>query len=313
MKTISALTALLLIAGCAHNVSNESSSDAGVDATTDDASSDTGTNVEDAGLDSGVIDDANSFGTGMYYHGGLTLTSPINVHMIYYGSWPTTSTADLIEYFINNLGATAYYQIDQEYYDITDAGQNYPTSSLTVADRWYCGYPYGTFLIDGNIEVLARDMASGTPNPNDIYIVLASSDVSEENAAGQYSGTDFCGWHSPTGDGSKVVFGSVDLTKDCNVFYPDSGAYPPNGDYVADMMVNIMAHELSESITDPNLNAWSSVNGEIGDLCAWQFGYVYYTADGGLANTVVGGKQFLIQQLYDLQYQACAMHPEYPR
>jgi hypothetical protein len=44
----------------------------------------------------------------------------------------------------------------------------------------------------------------------------------------------------------------------------------PNGTLV-DSTNNVFSHEIFETITDPDLNAWYNANGdEIGDLCAWQ-------------------------------------------
>jgi len=72
----------------------------------------------------------------------------------------------------------------------------------------------------------------------------------------------------------------------------------PNGDAAGDAMLNIIAHELDESATDPDLNAWYHLNlfGENGDLCAWNFGSTYTTSNGAQANTVIGGANVLIQR-----------------
>ncbi len=47
----------------------------------------------------------------------------------------------------------------------------------------------------------------------------------------------------------------------------------PNGNAGVDGMVSVIAHELEETNTDPNLNAWYDANGaEDADKCAWTFG-----------------------------------------
>jgi len=44
-------------------------------------------------------------------------------------------------------------------------------------------------------------------------------------------------------------------------------------------MVSVMAHELEETISDPNLNAWyDSTGAENADKCAWTFGTTYWQA-----------------------------------
>jgi hypothetical protein len=62
-------------------------------------------------------------------------------------------------------------------------------------------------------------------------------------------------------------------------------------------MVSIVAHELEESVTDPDLNAWYDTRGyENADKCAWSFGTTYAAAGGGTANMQLGTRDFLIQR-----------------
>jgi hypothetical protein len=45
------------------------------------------------------------------------------------------------------------------------------------------------------------------------------------------------------------------------------------------------------------LNAWYDVRGnENADKCAWNFGHTYVGSGGGVANILVGTKDFLVQQ-----------------
>ena len=61
-------------------------------------------------------------------------------------------------------------------------------------------------------------------------------------------------------------------------------------------MASVMSHELEESISDPNLNAWYDSSGnENADKCAWTFGSTY-SFGGAVANMKLGTKDFLIQQ-----------------
>jgi len=62
-------------------------------------------------------------------------------------------------------------------------------------------------------------------------------------------------------------------------------------------MASIIAHELEEAVTDPDLNAWYDTRGnENADKCAWTFGSTYRAANGSLANMAIGTRNFLIQQ-----------------
>jgi len=62
-------------------------------------------------------------------------------------------------------------------------------------------------------------------------------------------------------------------------------------------MASIIAHELEESVTDPDLNAWYDRRGyENADKCAWTFGTESTAANGSKYNVTLGGLQYLIQQ-----------------
>ncbi len=68
-------------------------------------------------------------------------------------------------------------------------------------------------------------------------------------------------------------------------------------------MASVIAHELNETVTDPDINAWFHIdgNGEVGDLCntsnlATIFGPTFPSLNGANANVVLSGRQFLIQQ-----------------
>ena len=74
-------------------------------------------------------------------------------------------------------------------------------------------------------------------------------------------------------------------------------ASSPNGNPAADAMASVIAHELEEATTDPDLNAWFDTRGyENADKCAWTFGTTYRVANGAAANMNLGGLDFLIQR-----------------
>ena len=62
-------------------------------------------------------------------------------------------------------------------------------------------------------------------------------------------------------------------------------------------MSNLIAHELSEAVTDPDLNAWFDRRGnENADKCAWNFGATQTQAGGAKYNVTFGFKNWLLQQ-----------------
>ena len=57
----------------------------------------------------------------------------------------------------------------------------------------------------------------------------------------------------------------------------------PYGDSGADEMVDSIMHELSETVTDPDLNAWYTSNGsENGDLCNYNYAARNITPHGAV-------------------------------
>ena len=137
--------------------------------------------------------------------------------------------------------------------------------------------------------------SGGLPaDSNGVYFVLTSGDVSETSGFL----TQYCGWHTyATVSGRTVQYSFVGdpaaNVSACSVQTPG-----PNGKGVgnADAMVSVIAHELEESATDPQLNAWYDRRGyENADKCAWTFGTTYL-ANGAKANMTLGGTDYLVQQ-----------------
>ena len=62
-------------------------------------------------------------------------------------------------------------------------------------------------------------------------------------------------------------------------------------------MASIIAHEVEEAASDPELNAWYDTRGyENADKCAWTFGSTSNASNGAKYNMTLGGLNFLIQQ-----------------
>ena len=63
-------------------------------------------------------------------------------------------------------------------------------------------------------------------------------------------------------------------------------------------MISVIAHELEETTTDPDLNAWYDSSGaENADKCAWTFGSAQtLLPSGAYYNMTLGGLNFLVQR-----------------
>ncbi len=99
----------------------------------------------------------------------------------------------------------------------------------------------------------------------------------------------FCGYHSYTIlNGVSIKFGFVGNSETQCPGACTAQVKGPNGDRGVDGMASVLAHELAEVVTDPELNAWYDANGqENADKCEWTFGTLYAVSNGAAANTMV--------------------------
>src|SRR5213079_3370419 len=149
---------------------------------------------------------------------------------------------------------------------------------------------------DAQIQsVVSSAITSGRlpSNTNAVYFVLTSADVTASSGFC----TQYCGWHTHgTIGGSDIKYAFIGNPDRC----PSACAAQttsPNGNAGADGMASIIAHELEEAVTDPDLNAWYDNRGqENADKCAWTFGTTHQAVNGSLSNVTLGGKQYLIQR-----------------
>jgi hypothetical protein len=230
------------------------------------------------------------------YFGGPVILGGINVYVIWYGNWANNSAAQTIATaFLNNIGGSKYYNINTTYFDGSGAHvANAVHFVKSVNDNYSQGQ--GVTLTDSSIlAIVSRAITNGSlpTDPNGVYFVLTSSDVKKSSFCSSY-----CGWHTDaTINGADIKYAFVGNPAQCPSACAAQTISSPNGDIGGDGMVSIIAHELEESNTDPDLNAWFDANGqENADKCAWTFGTTYRAANGSVANMNLGGKDYLIQQ-----------------
>ena len=106
----------------------------------------------------------------------------------------------------------------------------------------------------------------------------------------------YCAYHSFIAPSSgkpedAVIYANMPFANPAGCF---GNGVSPNNDVFADTEVSVASHEVTESITDPLLNAWFTAQGnEIGDLCNQVFGVNNW--DEGGANQQWGGRFFELQ------------------
>lgn len=237
---------------------------------------------------------ARTGSNGISYRGGPVMTSPggTNVYYIWYGNWGTNTAPAILNDLATGLSGSAYFNINTTYYDAANKKVANAVNLLgSTTDN-----SLGTALSDANIQTIVSNAITSGRLPSDsnaVYFVLTSADV---NATSGFC-TQYCGWHTKGSIAGKTIkYSFVGNPDRCPSACSAQTSSSPNGNPGADGMASIIAHELEEAVTDPELNAWYDNRGyENADKCAWKFGTTY-TSNGALANMKLGARDYLIQQ-----------------
>jgi hypothetical protein len=113
---------------------------------------------------------------------------------------------------------------------------------------------------------------------------------------------DFCAYHASF-DATDAVGAPIHVIYQAMPYQDVPGCQVvngPNGSLI-DSTDNVLSHEIFETITDPDINAWyrSSDGFEIGDICAWN-----------IANPIIlNGTSYAIQKEYSNQAHQCVSVP----
>jgi hypothetical protein len=248
------------------------------------------------------IGEAIVTGNGIEYNGGPVMLGPHNVYFIWYGNFSGNIALTMLPDLIKGLNGSRYFNTNTTYGDATGDIAN----TVVMAGQVFDNYSHGMALNQTTIsQVISAPLNAGTLplDPNGIYFLLTSPDVSLTTGTTSFCGT-YCGFHTSGTFGTtdiKVAFVGDPATR-CPAIPNTPGcsaqSLSPNGNEGADAMADVMAHELNEAITDPHGDAWFHINtaGENGDLCNFNFGPTFTALNGAHANIVLSGRQFLIQQ-----------------
>ena len=236
---------------------------------------------------------------GINYNGGPVLENTTLYHL-YYGSW-NQSQISIVEDFSKSLNKSPYYGIVKTYGDTRISSI---PDSVHFNGSTSVGFTKGTLLQDTDIAELINNATTSGKLPTDtqgIYFVLTSESVTMDGLC-----SAFCGYHSfyypPSGDPIKIAFipnTATQCPRNC-IENPES---TPNGDPGVDGAINVYAHELMETVTDPEITAWyNPINDtayENADLCAWKFGNsTYPAANGAWANVHLGDRDYRVQTIW---------------
>jgi hypothetical protein len=233
------------------------------------------------------------------YHGGRVITNTPKVYYIWYGDWSNDmATVSLLETFAQTLGGSSWYAINTTYANSCGQAVN---GAVTFA-----GHIFDAGSQTNNISnlpaIVTNALTTGAlpTDPDAVYFVLTAANVTEGNFCKAY-----CGYHSNEKvNGVQVHYAFVGNARtQCPPLCIVSGLTP--NEPAADGMASMIAHELSESVTDPDIDAWRNfihnANGtttveENGDECGAWFVPTYTTASGAPANLHLGTKDYLVQE-----------------
>jgi hypothetical protein len=205
---------------------------------------------------------ARTSSPNLLYHGGPVMTSPTVVQPIFWGtSWPSYSGDEIsgIDSFYAGVNNSSYAKTNTEY---TNNSGTYVSPGVNA----------NAHVTDGSAaparapstSAILAEVAKLYPRPtaNAYYPVYIDQ---PRGHAG------YCAWHSSgTINGVSVQFAfffKLDGDPGCD---PQSTTSQSEG---LQALGNVTGHELSEMMTDPQLNAWYDSQGaENSDKCAWTFG-----------------------------------------
>jgi hypothetical protein len=254
------------------------------------------TPVQPTGTGSGVIGSKGDRSRQrVEYHGGAVMLAPTSLYFIWYGSWAGSTAPAILLDLALNLGGSAYFDVVTRYANSFGVA---PVNSVSYAGSINDSYSLGTSLTRLDVGFIVSGAVANQllpPDPDGIYVVFTSADVAETSGFG----TEYCGFHNASSSGGvtlKYVF----------VGHPDRAptkckpqAVGPNGDAAADAMANVLVNGIFNTILDPQFTGWyDRFLLEPADKCAWNFGTTYTTTNGARANVALGGRDFLLQQLW---------------
>ena len=205
----------------------------------------------------------------------------------------------LVDYFAANIGGSSWHNMMTQYYQVIGTTKTYMSNDVALKGSVPTyATTRGRTLTDAQVRKIISDLISTGQLPfdtNGVYAFIFRGDV-------QFTGwlSSWCGYHDSffySSDKLLKYFVAGDPST-----YGNSGSAScgpktntPNGNYGADAVVSVYAHELVET-TSNYANAWyvAASGSENGDICAWKFGTPLPGSPN--ANTVIGGKKWLLQQ-----------------
>ena len=255
-----------------------------------------------------------------------------------------TLTRALIEQYFRDVGDTSFYELLTQYWDNNGPVRNrvtlggiyfdttpYPAAGTSnaplyddditsaiqqakTAKGWTFGPTHEFFVFTGyDVHECASKRSDNSTNCSFDHAEGQHGQGGQSGQSGMGVGKSFCGYHTAYGGGAtdsvdEEIYAYISDTNGC-ADVSEFDTHPiPYGDRVADSLINTISHEQFESVSDADLFAWYDGNsadaGEVGDLCAYNFGVV--RADGANV-TLAHGHSYILQQEWSNLVNGCAL------
>jgi hypothetical protein len=247
-------------------------------------------------------------------NGDAGMLGTVNVYLIWMGNWTSSAidqaTQTLVPTFVQGLNDSAYSAIWATY----NSNWGAPSGKVQLGQHFIDPYEWGGQLNDNDAQdEILWVISNGIKNDiNGVYVLLPHSEiqVAPPTQDGAYC-TSVCAYNANQSlDGTNNIKYVV-LPQNTNCGGCQWGFETPNTAGGQDTKgridgeISLLAHELSEAITDPNApygwyNGNSGFNTQIADYCqgtgltaegAW------YNVGAARANAHLNGNDFLIQAL----------------
>ena len=264
----------------------------------------------------------------LVYNGGPVIQASLTTYAIFWvpaklqNGGATSMTAHYQLVLSNMLRDYEGHGLDNnntQYYQVTKAGaKQYIQNKGAFGASYVDTDPYpasgcsdsatpGNCITDAQLQTeLKKVMAleGWTGGLTKMFLVFTSSNEGScfDSSSTSCAYTDYCAYHSYIAGTTPIVYSNEPFgaPEECQAANTPS----PNADVDADTAATAAAHEVTEAITDPEINAWLTAGGsEIGDLCAYKYGT--NTWDSSKANQMWNGRFYEIQMMYSNHAAGC--------
>jgi hypothetical protein len=216
----------------------------------------------------------------------------------------------LITRFLSDVGGSSLYGVATQYSQVSGGVTQNIVNSSTFGGSYVDTSIYpGPALTDVQIQaevtkaMAAKGWTAGIGH--EFFVFTAKNEVS--CAGVECSNAVFCAYHSSFTSGSQeVLYADQPYTGTTPVGCTTPSS--PNNDLDADSTINVVSHELMETVTDPSVGdgryAWQDSGGqEIGDKCNFVFG----PTDAAGADLTANGHPYIVQSEWSNRVSGCSM------